>query len=1021
MRLIQFGSNVSPACSRKYTKTLGMTVAVLCLMVFLLSGLSLQRSYNNRIETAKTSTENVTLLLLNQIGGTFDEVDRLLLALDGSLSHLDQSKRESQKFIEHQVRFHLAQHNELASIRIANLKGEIVYGLDGGKAPLGSDIFDRGYFQQHLNNKDLGLLISEPLQGKISGKWGLMFSRRLSHPDGSFAGVVAANVKLDYFANLFQVLKLGQKGSIALRDENLGVIYRHPNVGGNATIRSNVISSDFREALAANPTKGSYISRSTSIDGVSRVHTFRMHEKYHLYLNTGIALDEFLDDWLKEAKITLLIATLFSISLITIAVVLGRTFRKNEQANIELLNNEYRLRSLYESMSEGVAIHELVFDVDEQPIDYRLLEVNPAFELLTGLSRERVVGELASTAYGMQPPPFLEVYSRVASSGVAERFEQWFEPMGKAFSISVFSPAKNQFATVFEDITLRIQAQQEQERLSRSLRLLSQCNLALVKFESEEKLFEDICRLLVNAGGYVMAWVGIAQQDEKKTVLPVTHYGCDQDYLQKALISWDANQENGCGPTGLAIRTVTTQINADILSNPAMLPWREAALQQGYRSSIALPIIVDAKAMGAIMIYSPDANAFAEGETDLLEELVANVSFGIQAFYNRSKRRSAEAANTAKSAFLANMSHEIRTPLNAITGMAYILKRTELNTNQLDKLSKIENASLHLLEIINAILELSKIDAGKLLLEEREIRLDSILSNVVSMQQDQAAAKGLRFKVEPMPNVPPLLGDATRIQQCLLNYVSNAIKFTETGCITLKCEIEKACDDKVTIRFGVADTGIGIPADVISRLFNSFEQADNSTTRKYGGTGLGLAITKKLSELMGGEAGVKSEQGKGSEFWFSVQLRKSMEEAVAATPIEVVAEDELRSRYSGTRILLVEDDFINQEVAHSLLSDINFEIDIAADGREAVKKVAMNHYSVVLMDMQMPVMDGLEATRKIRAQSLGGNPPIIAMTANAYGEDRDRCLSAGMNDFVSKPANPQLLYLAILRALQNNS
>jgi PAS domain S-box-containing protein len=378
----------------------------------------------------------------------------------------------------------------------------------------------------------------------------------------------------------------------------------------------------------------------------------------------------------------------------------------------------------------------------------------------------------------------------------------------------------------------------------------------------------------------------------------------------------------------------------------------------------------------------------------------------------------AETANIAKSAFLANMSHEIRTPLNAITGMAHMLRRSGMTPEQQDRLDKIETAGQHLLEIINAILDLSKIEAGKFSLEEAEVHLGDLLASVASMLQDRVQAKGLKLLIDSESPSYQLLGDPTRLRQALLNFATNALKFTETGTIVLRTKVESATGSNVRVHFEVQDTGIGIPAEVIPRLFSAFEQADNSTTRKYGGTGLGLAITKKLAELMGGSAGVMSELGVGSTFWFAVQLKKGHSFARAAKlPVQESAETLLQRDFSNLRILLVEDEFVNREVALDYLRDISQTIDLAEDGTEAVALAKRYRYDAILMDMQMPIMDGLEATRCIRQLPDCNNIPIIAMTANAFAEDKARCLAAGMNDFLTKPVSPDELFDMLLKWL----
>ena len=380
-------------------------------------------------------------------------------------------------------------------------------------------------------------------------------------------------------------------------------------------------------------------------------------------------------------------------------------------------------------------------------------------------------------------------------------------------------------------------------------------------------------------------------------------------------------------------------------------------------------------------------------------------------------KNAAEAANRTKSAFLANMSHEIRTPMNGILGMAALLRRDGVTARQADRLDKIDRAAEHLLGVIDHILDLSKIEAGKLALETRPVAVDVILANIASILAERVREKGLRMDVvaEGIPH--GLAGDATRLQQALLNYGTNAVKFTEHGTIKLRATCDEADAAGALLRFEVEDTGIGIAPAALPRLFADFEQADNSTSRKYGGSGLGLAITRKLAELMGGQVGVESTPGVGSRFWFTARLGRTAEQvpALPAARADTHAESTLRERYRGWRILVADDEPVNRELAQMLLEDALLVVDIAVDGEQAVARATERRYDAILMDMQMPNVDGLEATRRIHALPGGGNTPIVAMTANAFADDRVRCRDVGMIDFISKPFAPRELFETLLR------
>ena len=386
----------------------------------------------------------------------------------------------------------------------------------------------------------------------------------------------------------------------------------------------------------------------------------------------------------------------------------------------------------------------------------------------------------------------------------------------------------------------------------------------------------------------------------------------------------------------------------------------------------------------------------------------------------------AEDAAQAKSAFLANMSHEIRTPMNVIIGLTHLMLRDEHEPVTADRLAKVGDAAMHLLDIINDILDLSKIDAGKLVLAPVDFTVDALLARATALVTDGARRKGLALTVDRGDLPQALRGDALRLSQVLVNLLSNAVKFTSRGSVVLRCDVLSHAGSEWTIRFSVRDTGVGISPESQERLFSPFEQADGSTTRRFGGTGLGLSIARELVQLMGGTVGVESAPGRGSEFWFTARLHTSgTHEQAMPTPHQAVAasrgvEQTLKERHRGARVLIADDNRINQELATELLRLVDLQVEVADNGRIAVDMARRGGFDLVLMDMQMPEMDGLEATRLIRTVPELDSTPIVAMTASAFGADRDACLAAGMNDHIGKPVNPATLYEKLLRWLDES-
>jgi PAS domain S-box-containing protein len=972
---------------------------------------------------------------------------------------------------------------------------------------------------------------------------------------------------------------------------------------------------------------------------------------------------------------------------VTAGVITDISSRRSERAAIE--GERSRLSTLLRNLPDMVWL--------KDP-DGVYLECNPLAARLFGQPPEAIIGKTDHQLLPAEVADFLVHHDRLtAEHGEQQEIEETLHfPDGHHERLETTkSPVYANDGSLLgilgiaHDITEREANREQIARQNRSLRMMNGVAQAIVRHVDEKAMLEEICTIAVEVGGYRMAWVGEARDDAARRVVPIAKSGFVAGYLDSLDITW-ADQPNGQGPTGRAIRSGVPCVARDIEEDPSLAPWRDAALALGFHASVSLPLRIEGRIVGALNIYSGAIDAFDDEELGLLSNLTGELGlgltmqrsrlalarseasllqaqrlarmghfrfdpvadvwsssavldeiFGIAANYQRNagtwldlvhpadraqmqaylqqevlgqqrpfdreyrivrqsdgevrwmhgtgeltidargqvsemfgiiqditerravddqlrklsqaieqtphsilitdtgrrieyvnesftrnsgysraeaigqtpqllhsgqtpaatyqsldraltagevwrgefrnrrkdgtvyeefaiitpvrqadgqvmnylaieedvteKKRTqaeleryrqhletlvaertialsqakeqAESASHSKSAFLANMSHEIRTPMNAILGLTHLaLRDAEITPAQHERLSKVAGAAKHLLSIINDVLDISKIEAGKLTLENTDFSLAHVIATAHDLVAERAEARHLPIDIDIDPQLPPLMrGDPLRIQQVLVNFLSNAVKFSEHGSITLSARRLGEDEKGLHVRFAVSDTGVGMSPEVQSRLFIPFEQADSSTTRRYGGTGLGLAISSRLVQAMQGEIDVDSAPGRGSTFWFTAILAPAR--YTAQTPASDSGQPAPQLLRLGAQVLLAEDNAINEEVASELLRLAGLIVDVAHDGGEAVAMASRKHYDLVLMDMQMPVMDGFAATRGIRALPGWADIPIIAVTADAFSDARASCLAAGMNDHIAKPFDPHALYALLARWL----
>lgn len=985
---------------RHFIRWLWLATLLVNLFVMGVVGLIVDRNRDGEIAQARVLTENYSRILEENILGFISKVDLSLLTLADEVEHQKATGGIDEARLNALIARQDTHVPEAVGLRVTDAQGVIRYAISGVQVS-DANIADRPYFIRLRDEPAAGLAFSKPLTGRASKKWMIAIARRISLANGEFSGITLAAVPVQHFIDMFAKVDLGEHGNVGLWDEDtlIGRFARDDREG--ATVGSTTPSANLSALLKSGQRAAFYHARS-GVDGTLRTYHFRKVGNHPLFLVVGIAEQDYLAKWRRDTQGIAGLAALFLLASLLSAWQIGRNWKRQEADREERRQQaaEYtaRLETSHHAAEAAWQEREQILASAAEGIcgvdlAGKVVFVNPAARRMYGWADGEGIGldlhamthhhGAAGQALASDECPVTRTLLDGQRRYVADSL--YWRKDGTSFPVEfTVSPIEHDgricgAVNVFRDVSerKRIESELEQHRLHLE-ELVERGTAELLQTEARASL------ILESSAD------GVFGIDANGVISFVNPAAC-------AMLGFSAEQL-----VGQLAHPLFHHSRADGSPYPAGECPSYGALRLGAKVRVDDEVYWHADGHAIPVMYATHP-MLQNGK------IVGAVTSFVDLSLQRAAAQAREAALVAaenlarvRREFLANMSHEIRTPLNGVLGFAEIGYRNSDNSDKArEAFLKIQSSGKRLLGVINDILDFSKIEAGKLKIEQTEVMIRELVDNAVDLVRDRAEAKHLDLRVELAESLPPAcLSDPLRMGQILLNILTNAVKFTEAGSVSLSV----CCGDN-KLAFRVADTGIGMDERQLAELFNPFQQADASATRRFGGSGLGLAICRRILDLMGGDIRVKSQPGVGTVVEFEVPCI-APESAVqpggeppGTTPSAV-------RELAGLSVLVVDDESINRMVLEEYLVEHGARAVMAADGREAVERVLAagpGAFDAVLMDIQMPGMDGYEATRRIHEIAPG--LPVIAQTAHAFSEEREKCRVAGMVAHLAKPVD----------------